>query len=263
MLHRTHAFAVSTGISIVLALASPGFGGTITFSTLHNDLPGPPLIPGHGLTEGQSDPAFTWNYTGNYADPRIPANILVFNANNQVTICTNGACGSSQEYGFGRTYTGYEFIYYGFQLPADATNITLNLISWVDDREIVDLNGNVLGGWGMYGSAGATAQQLDGSGTHLVTFDGPNGIPQTFSTQSWFTPGGENYLRFWINNTGNGIYGNAWPHGSYFEPSALQTYGTITFDTPAGTVPEPGGLVPGGLGLVALTLLPLRARAKR
>lgn len=79
--------------------------------------------------------------------------IIDFNNNNQVTICPNGSCGANGgNYGFNRTYSGYEFIYFGFTLPADAINVALKLDSAVfDDRAVVDLNAHVLGTWGING----------------------------------------------------------------------------------------------------------------
>lgn len=256
MLHeKTKTFTLTTTVFIILALALPGFGGTLTFSTYHNDISGPPFVPGHGLTAGQQDPDFTWNYTGNIADPRLNTSILAFNNNNQVTICPNGSCGS-ENYGFGQAYTGFEFIYFSFLLPTDAINIVLHFgYATIDDRAVVDLNGHTLGGWGgTYAVApGTTVPQLDGSGTHTAAFTGPATISNAdFSTQGWFAPGAQNYLRFWINNTGTGILGTAVPHGGYGEPSAMQTYGYITFDQTQ--IPEPGTLVVVGLGLVAVAL---------
>lgn len=252
---KTKALTLITTGFIIVAMAMPGFGGTLTFSTYHSDITGPPFVPGHGLTAGQQDPAFTWNYTGNFADPRLNTNILAFNNNNQITICPQGSCGS-ENYGFGQTYAGYEFMYFGFLLPVDAVNIILHFsYATIDDRAVIDLNGHTLGGWGgTYSVApGTTVQQLDGSGNHTVAFTGPPTLSSTdFSTQAWFNPGAENYIRFWINNTGTGINGTATPHGSYYDPSAMQTYGYIAFDQ--SQIPEPGTIVLAGLGLLAVGL---------
>ncbi len=72
----------------------------------------------------------------------------------------------------------------------------------------------------------------------------------SFANQSWFLPGGDNYVRFWINNTGTGISGSP-VIGSYNNPTALQTYGYITYDTTTA-VPEPASLLLGtGLAGIA------------
>lgn len=249
------------GWVIIFAVAIgtvPAIGGTIYFSTYKEDLAGPPVIPGHHQAVGTHIPAFTWNYSGNYSDPRLETyNYRLFNS--LVSVCTNGACAAGGDYGFGQTHPGYEFIYFGFALPSGALNVVLHLDRvTVDDRAIVDLNGHRLGGWGgTYNvTPGSTQQMLDGTGYHAEAFTGPN-LAQNlvFADSSWFNAGGVNYLRFWINNTGTGIIGSAYPN-SYEDPSALNTYGRITFDQPlSDEVPETRDLFLTGIGLLALTLL--------
>ena len=119
---------VLASVFVLLFVAGQSSAGVITFSTLHNDITvGSTVIPGHGLPKDSAYPVFTWNYTGTYADPKLSAYILDFNNNNQITVCTNGICGTNGgNYGFNRAYTGYEFIYFGFALPADAPNLALN-----------------------------------------------------------------------------------------------------------------------------------------
>ena len=139
-------------------------------------------------------------------------------------------------------------------MPAGVTNIALNLEPYAfDDRVVVDLNGHFLGAWGATGGSSIPSIQCNATGCQNVTYT-PQSVPQTVSTQGWFNPGGTNYVRFWLNNTGSGVYGAAAPHGGYNDPSAMQAYGAITFDTPTAAVPA---MTPAALAVLVILLAAL------
>jgi len=238
----------------IIATSAPALADMMTFSTMHSDVTvGTDTIPGHGLVNPAQLPSFTWNYSGNYVDSRLNTNILAFNFDNQITICPGGACGYPWDYGLGRTYSGYEFIYFGFTLPSNATNMVLHLdYAIVDDRFVADLNGNRLGAWGLWCYGDTTTTQTGPAGTIAMTYTWYQAYGLTFADQGWFHPG-ENYLRFWINNTGDGIYGSP-ESGSYGDPSAMQAYGRITYDLSSSAVPEPATITLLALGLLGLAV---------
>lgn len=224
-------------------------------------------IPGHGQAPGTVIPAFTWNYSGNYADSRRAVyrlNVPGFSdyMNDLATICTSGRCGSNDFDGAqGAEYSGYEFIYFGFSLPADAVSVALHFVSvGADDRVVADLNGHLLGAWGglYYTPPQTISTMLDGSGLHSAQFLGTTGLNLSYNDPAWFNLGGENYIRFWINNTNStNIGATARSHAGDGDPSVLSTLGTIRYDAAEPSeVPEANisYLIFAGLLLLALRL---------
>lgn len=241
--------------------------GTVYFSTRSTEVA---EIPGHGQAPGAVIPAFTWNYSGNYADARRAVyrlNVPGFSnsMNDLATVCTSGRCGSNDFDGAqGAEYAGYEFIYFGFSLPANAVSVALHFVSVAaDDRVAVDLNGHILGAWGgrSYTPPLTISTMLDGSGLHSAQFLGPTALNLSYNDPAWFNAGGENYIRFWINNTNSTNVGaTARNHSGDGDPSALSTLGTIQYDavTPS-EIPEPSA---GYLVLAGLLLLVLRLQGR-
>ena len=216
---------------------------------------------GKGLNPGDADPNFTWNKTGDFSDPRFQA--YVFNNFNplwcpagfpQTLTCNinQGFCNAKTNLAdpctgsdfflplfgpdvpAGTTDQGIEFYYLTFDLPAGVTNVKLDFsvggLMAADDRLQFQLNGNVIGYWGGSGGTG----RMDGLGSQPsltgVVFNANNVNRPVVTNQSLFNIGGQNVVRFWVNNTGTTSVGAvARPRGG-FDPSALQVRGTLSYD---------------------------------
>ena len=216
---------------------------------------------GKGLNPGDVDPNFTWNKTGDFSDLRFQAyvfnnfNTLWCDAGFPQTLTCNinqGFCNAKTNLAdpctgsdfflplfgpdvpAGTTDQGIEFYYLTFDLPAGVTNVKLDFsvggLMAADDRLQFQLNGNVIGYWGGSGGTG----RMDGLGSQPsltgVVFNANNVNRPVVTNQSLFNIGGQNVVRFWVNNTGTTSVGAvARPRGG-FDPSALQVRGTLSYD---------------------------------
>ena len=202
----------------------------------------------NGVNSGEPDPAFTWNYTGNFADPRYQA----YTAGNSSTwIMAGGDLSANNHYGpdvpvATPSYQGVAFLYFTFDLPAEATNVKLNLNSvFGDDRVVLSLNQRDLGGFSPYLSSSSvpTAGVMMDANLKYVshTFVSSSG-PYTYNDQSLFNIGGHNVFRFWQNNT-NSVDPSAPAHvNSYYDGSDIAISGAVsytTLNTEFASVPEP------------------------
>ena len=224
----------------------------ITFSSLVNPAASATFgtIPGHELAPGAAIPNFTWNYSGNYGDPRLPA----FHASFSDHICIGpaGACGSNNNDGAaGNEYAGFEFVYFTFNLPAGAVNVALRFDDFdADDRSALGVNDTQIGGFKSTAAIGGTlvTNMKDSSGVHNVLFLRPP-LP-VINNQALFHPG-ENFLTFWVNNTNSlNLNASAIPHVSSGDPSALRIRGGVTYDLQ--TIPEPAPMALLALGIALL-----------
>jgi hypothetical protein len=154
-------------------------------------------------------------------------------------------------------YTGVEFYYITFDLPADATNVSLAFPRFAaDDRLEFQLNGQHIGYWG--GSTNGAIGQMVGLGSQPsvtnVVFNANFANPPNLTDQSLFNIGGQNVMRFWVNNTGStSAAAGITPH-SGGNPSVLDIRGTLSFEratTALVAVPEPSTLLALGLALAA------------
>lgn len=245
---RSLVMAAVFGLTVGAGMlpASAGAANIITFSSFENAIPATlttPEIAPRGAGRGQALPsAWGWNYTGNPADTQYAVyGSSTSYVNNIICIGGAGACASNTP--AGGAYQGYEFLHFRFDLPANATNVALNMITQnADDRHVLLVNGTSLGGF----NGNTTIQNMkDGSGLHPVTFS-PN-VPVTFSDPALFDIGQPNHLTFWINNTFRGIVGDAIAHQGSGDPSALYVAGWISYDAATTVVPVP----PAGLLMLA------------
>lgn len=230
------------GLAMMLGAAVPGRAGSISFTTFLGSAP-----------VGSAVAGFTWNLSGNHADPRLGATYGGASA-----ACIGSCTSPSTALG---AYAGYEFFYFDFTLPAGATNIALTFDHFnADDRAVLGVNGVEIGGFKVANwlpPGGITINTMkDASGVNQVTFT-PGHI-FTITDQSLFQAGA-NFFSAWVNNTGQGASGippfvndpNVPATGrSAGNPSSLVTRGSITWDeTAAVPVPEPATFLLVGAGI--------------
>jgi hypothetical protein len=234
--------------------ASAASAASITLSS--GTFANPGLVAGSAHSTGTD---LTWNYTGNFADPRYLAYVSTFGGLSAFHSTNMGFGDPTSNTVYGPdvpagtpAYAGVEFYYVAFDLPTDATNVVLAFSrSAADDRVQIQLNGNLLGYWGGTGGVG----QMVGLGSQPslagVSFNAAFANIPTVSDQAFFNVGGTNVIRFWVNNTGTSFVGaGVLPHSS-FNPSALDFRAVLSYDT-ATPVPEPATWLLVGLGAAAL-----------
>lgn len=163
-----------------------------------------------GLKTGAVDPVFTWNYTGNYQDPRYQTYIVDDNSN-LTWIMKGGNISFNNNYGADvpsnmPSFYGVAYLFNTFELPQDATNIQLDFSAIAsDDRVVLSLNGNELTrtAFALPAYTSASGKMMDGNGNYVSkTFDG-NGWEGNFNfnNPNLFNIGGTNIVKLWVNNT--------------------------------------------------------------
>jgi hypothetical protein len=253
--------------------ATAVYAGPISVNLSSGTFANPGLVAGSAHSTGT---AITWNYTGNFADPRYVAYVSTFASgppNNfqifHTTHMANGAATSNTAYGpdvpLGTpAYTGVEFYYVTFSLPSDATNVALNFSRiGADDRMQFLFNGQLMGYWG--GNIQGAIGKMDGIGSQPdvlnVAFNRGNVLP-SLTNQSLFNIGGVNVMRFWVNNTNStSVAAEAIQHSSSGDPSTLDIRAVLTYDT-AAVVPEPATFVLSATAVLALGAFRLRRQLR-
>lgn len=227
------------------------FAVQLDISTWRDDTGG---VSGHGLGAGDALPdEWSWNYTGDFDDPRRP----VYSENNsvqrRVCIGPGGDCDSNDNDGVsGGEYDGFEFLYYSFELPDNAADISLTFDRLsADDRLVVDLNDTTLGAWGGHDSFNDYPEIVTNhkgpDGLNAFDFTGSSGSG-TFDDLGLFNLGGTNVLRFWINNTNSlDVTADSRSHISG-DTSALNTLGVLNYELTS--VPAPGSFALFAVGLL-------------
>lgn len=237
--------------------ASAAFAGTIDISTWRDDKGG---VSGHGVGAGEAlGDAWSWNYTGDFSDPRNS----LYSENNSVQrracIGFGGDCNTNDSDNDGSDeYAGFEYIYYAFDLPGDAANVSLSFDRLsADDRLVVDVNDTFLGAWGGRDADNSYPVEVSNhrgaDGFNTFEFTGSSGNGTVLDDQSLFNVGGQNVIRFWVNNT-NSLLVDSSPrsHFSSGDTSALNTRGTVNYEIVAVPAPATGLLVPIALLLLGL-----------
>ncbi|MBD2667179.1 hypothetical protein B6N60_04565 [Richelia sinica FACHB-800] len=159
-----------------------------------------------GMNIGNPDSSFTWNYSGNYQDPRYPT----YGFNDDFSWIMKNNIGSNNDYGSDvpgnmPSFYGVAHIYHTFELPKDATDIKLDFTAIAaDDRVVLDINGNEVGryAFALPAHSSASGRMMDGNKNYVPKqFDGNGWEGFKFNNQNLFNVGGINVLRFWVNNT--------------------------------------------------------------
>ena len=245
-------------ISLLLGSALVALVAGIT-STAHAASFTIPLNTGtsgkNGVNSGEPDPAFTWNYTGNFADPRYQAYTL---GDSITWIMAGGDLFSNNHYGLDvpagtPNYRGVTFLYFTFDLPTGATNVKLNFDSiYANDRATLSLNQTELGSFTPYLGQSTTPIPgvMLGADSKYVSKSFISGnVPFSVDNQSLFHSGGQNVLRFWQNNTASTDPAAPARIDSADDGAYLSVYGALSYDPANATsVPESSSV----LGLLAI-----------
>ena len=116
-----------------------------------------------------------------------------------------------------------------FTLPAGAQNIVLHIHRLgADDRAVVQLNGNDVTSSGTDNSGAGEMTFTDGGPNQPYTFLYISG-PESIKYRSNFVIG-QNDLRIYVNNTGQGVTGVPVPP-SQGNPTAIGIYAAVTYQT--------------------------------
>ena len=201
-----------------------------------------------GVVSGQPDPLFTWNYTGNYEDTRYQA--YTCNSRTWIMPCTFSNSNYGPDVPVGTPpFRGVAYLYYTFDLPENATNVQLDFNNLTaDDRGVVSLNETFLGGF-KFATTSEQGVMTDAGFNQIPTAFNPNGTPLLVNDPSLFNFGGQNVLRFWVNNTNTfNPYATAIPLVGPGDRVHLTADGTLSYETKTQSVPEPASV----LGLLAL-----------
>jgi len=231
---KTLSVAV-TGTVLALSTAAEAFAATFTIP-INTGITGK-----SGINSGDRDPAFTWNYTGNFDDPRYQA----YTRSTGTWIMPD--ISSTNDYGPDvpddlPDFQGVAFLYHAFDLPENATNIRLDFSRiGADDRVVASLNNTNIGNFKINRSPSLNPV------TGIMTDANFNDVPMTFSPNgsavealddpSAFNIGGRNILTFWMNNTGTADpYASAQVLG---DSTILEAHGVLSYDVlDAESVPE-------------------------
>ena len=168
------------------------------------------------------------------------------------------------------TTPAFATIDFHFNLPAGFSNAVLNTTLFdADDRAVLQLNSTTVSSTGINNDPDTNPPPALGG----FSFDGLTSSPFTFAYNS-YDPStvfvaiagpfvvGDNLLRFFVNNTFNGILNADTDSGLIVGggPMSLDFEGTVTFDAAATPLPAALPLFAGGLG--AMGLLGWRRRRK-
>jgi hypothetical protein len=195
-------FTISTAtFASLLAIIFPAQAATINVP-INTGIAGKP-----GINIRDADSSFTWNYSGNYHDPRYQT----YGFNDYFSWIMKDDIGSNNNYGADvpsniRNFYGVAYLYNTFQLPQNGTDIKLDFSAIAtDDRVILSLNDNELTRTALALPAytSALGRMMDGNGSYTSTTFNGNGWEgnSNFTNPNLFNLGGTNILKFWVNNT--------------------------------------------------------------
>lgn len=244
------------GTVLALSTATEAFAATLTFP-INTGITGKP-----GIISGDPDPAFTWNYTGNFDDPRYQAYTRSTGTWIMPDVFSNNDYGPDVPDDF-PDFQGVAFLYQAFELPENATNIRLDFSRIAaDDRVVVSLNDTNLGNFKIeYPPVPTSVSGImtDANFNDVPMTFVPNGGSVAFNDQSAFNLGGRNLLTFWMNNTGTADPNvSAGPFQLAGDGAVLEATGVLSYDVPE-SIPESSP----ALGLLALGILGVGSLVRR
>lgn len=174
---------------------------------------------------------------------------------NSITLFSGG--GACTTPGCYDTFDGFWTANFTFTLPADATSVDLSYSDFdVDDRAVLELNGNIIGDLTDSGGGPGNMTFTDGGPNNAYTF----GTSTSGNVTSGFNIGGSNTLLLIVNNTQVGGAGPLTGEGF----TAVGLLGSITYQETGGspTAPEPASWLMLAAGLPAI-MIAGRRRSRR
>jgi hypothetical protein len=231
--------------ALCLAVEEPAFAATLSLTT-DGTTPWTVSVPGESISGATP-------YLIGYSHGMF---------SQALSVTSNGSAGGTfVDGGSVGNFDGFWTLNYTFNLPSTASGIILNFSGlFADDRDVLELNGTMIGNTDLTGNGMVSGQMTFTDGGPNNTFNFTEVTSGSITTG--FNLGAANTLTIIVNNTGNGAFGAPSDiSGQDYTAGFLQ--GSLSYNSTSSTVPEPRSAVLLATALGALALLVSRRRPAR